>query len=188
MSEEYIPEFEDRLRRLLARTAEAIPDDTDIAPRVRQAARRVRGASGTTGPRSLLAAVAAVLVVALLAGVLTFFHLGHTQHPAGNVIGKPTATQLPTATEAPTASVTATVSSLVIVPNVVGLPYSQAVLAIQQAGLQAVINAEPSSNVAVGLVISTNPPAGTQVPSTQVVTVIYAEPQPTTAPPTPTPH
>jgi hypothetical protein len=98
MSEQHAPEFEDRLRALLARAAEAIPTDSDITARVRQAptpARHAARLSGTTGLRTMLSTLAAVLIVALLAGVLTFVHLGHTLQPSGNVTGKPTATMTP---------------------------------------------------------------------------------------------
>jgi hypothetical protein len=103
MSEERIPEFEDRLRMLLVRTAEAIPDDTDIALRVRQATRRARSTGGLAGPRSLLAAVAAVLVVVLLASVLLFVRPLGPLRPAGGVIARQTgtATALPTPVGSP---------------------------------------------------------------------------------------
>ena len=136
------------------------------------------------------AAVLLLLVCGLLLVLTQGFGLIGGGHPTG-IQQQPTATQLPTETVNPTVSVTASTGpALITIPNVVGLPFGQAVLDIQQAGLQAVIQAQPSSNVAAGLVISTNPPGGTQVPSNQVVTVIYAEPQPTatptTAPPTAT--
>jgi hypothetical protein len=86
-------QFEDRVRALLAHTAEAIPDDTDLTERVRQAHARAirgmgRGIGRAAGPRHVLATVAAVVVVALLAGVLTFVRPGGTGWPAGG----PTAT------------------------------------------------------------------------------------------------
>ncbi len=101
MSEQHVPEFEDRLRTLLARTAEAMPTDIDVTARVRQA--HVRGTRVTSGlngigPRHGLATVAAVLVVALLAGLLIFAHPGGF---AGGVTGKSTAT----ASTAPTQGV-----------------------------------------------------------------------------------
>lgn len=95
MSEQHVPEFEDRLRTLLTRAAEAMPTDTDMSARVRQAhARGTRMTSGLSGigPRHGLATVAAVLVVALLAGLLVFAHPGGSLRPAGGVTGKSTAT------------------------------------------------------------------------------------------------
>jgi hypothetical protein len=95
MSEQHVPDFEDRLRTLLARAAEAIPADTDLSPRVYQTlARDSRGAGAgrVVGPRHVLATVAAVLVVALLAGVLTFLHPRGSLRPAGGVTGKATNT------------------------------------------------------------------------------------------------
>lgn len=108
MSEQHIPEFEDRLRTLLARAAEAIPADTDLSAPVQYALTRdprdtgnIRDARdmGDTRartsvvPRPVLVTVAAVVVVALLAGVLSFVHPGGTSlRPAGGVTGGPTTT------------------------------------------------------------------------------------------------
>jgi hypothetical protein len=87
MSEQQVPEFEDRLRTLLERAAEAIPPDIDISTRVRQVvARGTSGpAGGGVGPRALLATVAAALVVALLAGVLAFARPNQPLRPTGTV-------------------------------------------------------------------------------------------------------
>lgn len=103
MSEHHVPEFEDRLRTLLARAAEAIPADTDLSVPVRQAltrdiqdSRDAQDSQDTrnmrdTRPRTIvvlrpvLVTVAAVVVVALLAGVLTFVR-------PGGVPGGPTST------------------------------------------------------------------------------------------------
>ena len=116
MSDQHIPEFEDRLRALLARAAEAIPDDIDISERVRQApARDLRyteiraGGRGLVGPRALLATVATIVVVALLAGVLLFFRPIGSLPPSGGLIGvgTPTATSVPLPTVVPSACVPA---------------------------------------------------------------------------------
>jgi PASTA domain len=183
MSEQHAPEFEDQLRALLARAAEAIPADTELSTRVRQApmpARQTAGFSGITGLRTMLSTLAVVLVVALFAGGLTYFHLGHTLQPTG----KPTGAPLPTATVKPNASVTASTGpSLIIVPDVVGQPYSQAIPEIEQVGLQVVGQGKTNSTLPFGEVISTSPPAGTRVAPHTIVTVYYSLPQPT-----PTPH
>ena len=96
MPEQHVPEFEDRVRALLARTADAIPSDTDLSVQVRQAlTRETHGASArrVIGSRHVLATIAAVLVVALLAGVLTFVRPhGSLLRPAGGVTGAPTTT------------------------------------------------------------------------------------------------
>lgn len=80
------PQFEDRLRTLLERAAEAIPAGTDLTKRVQHAhvqdTYRSRahartssgGAIAAISPRHLLAPVAAVVVVALLAGVFVMAH------------------------------------------------------------------------------------------------------------------
>lgn len=94
MSEQNTPEFEERLRVLLARAAEVIPADTDLSARVRQElVRSPRGprGCGIVGPRNVLVTIAAVLVVALLAGTLTFMHPGRGPI-AGGVTGQPTST------------------------------------------------------------------------------------------------
>ncbi len=67
MSEQPIPEFEERLRTLLARTAEAVPPDTDMSAQMLEKARVHDNGRGGVGPRHarVLAPVAAVLVVAL---------------------------------------------------------------------------------------------------------------------------
>jgi hypothetical protein len=182
MSEQHAPEFEDQLRTLLARAAEAIPADTDITARVRQApipARQTAGFSGMIGLRTMLSTLAVVLVVALLAGVLTYLHLGHTLQPAG----KPTAAPLPTATVAPTVSVTASTGpGLIVVPDVVGQPYGQAILEIEQVGLQVVGQGETNSTLPFGEVISTSPPGGTQVAPNSTVMIYYSQPHPTATP------
>lgn len=102
MSEQHLPDFEDRLRALLARTAEAIPAETDLTERVRQAYARdnLRRPSGAAGARPVLATVAAVMVVALLAGVLTFVRPGGAAWHAGG----------------PTATATATSQQVMVVP------------------------------------------------------------------------
>lgn len=94
MPKQHVPdEFEDRLRTLLARTAEAIPTDTDLSARVRQAHARGTQRSGVAGSRPVLATIAALLVVALLAGVLTFARPGGgLLQPAGGATRTPTAT------------------------------------------------------------------------------------------------
>jgi len=94
MSEQHDPEFEDRLRTLLARTAEAIPADTDLSARVRQVNARDTRRAGGAGPRHVLATVAAVLVVALLASVLAFVRLGAPALPGGGT-ARPTAAPFP---------------------------------------------------------------------------------------------
>jgi hypothetical protein len=90
MSEQHVPDFEDRVRALLAHAAEAIPAETDLTERVRQAHARddLGRRGGAARSRHVLATVAAVVVVALLAGVLTFVHPGGAVWP----IGRPTAT------------------------------------------------------------------------------------------------
>lgn len=108
MSEQPIPEFEDRLRTLLARAAEVIPADTDLSARVRHAhaqGMRRGGAGGGASSRHLLATIAAVLVVGLLAGVLTFARPGRSRQPVGGVTGASTTTAT-------------TVSTQVIVPPI----------------------------------------------------------------------
>jgi eukaryotic-like serine/threonine-protein kinase len=84
----------------------------------------------------------------------------------------------------------ATGPALITIPDVVGLPYGQAVLAIQQAGLEAWGIPESSSYVTFGIVISTNPPGGIQIAPNSTVTVYYSQPTatPTTNPPTRTSH
>jgi hypothetical protein len=68
------------------------------------------------------------------------------------------------------------------VPDVVGEQFGQAVLNIEQVGLQAVGMAQVDSHVAIGHVIKTSPPAGTLVTTSQVVTIYYSAPQPTATP------
>jgi hypothetical protein len=107
MSEQQVPEFEDCLRRLLERAAEAIPDDTDISNRVRHAVAQGRGTSDRgVGPRPLLSMVAAVLVVALLAGVLLFVRPGRPLPSPGGVIDSSTATATDTPPSVPLPPVT----------------------------------------------------------------------------------
>lgn len=101
-------EFEERLRALLADTAEAIPADADLTARVLQAdtqgSHRTR-AGGVAGVwlqwHGLVTVSAAVVVVALLAGVLAFVHPGGLLRPAGGVTG----TSTTTATAAPTTTI-----------------------------------------------------------------------------------
>lgn len=122
MSDQHIPEFEDRLRALLARAAEAIPDDADISARVRQVpARDLRytgiraGGRGLAGPRAFLATAATIVVVALLAGVLLFFRPLGSLPPSRGLVGVGTATAaVPLPTVVPTTCV----------PFVPGTPYT----------------------------------------------------------------
>ncbi len=101
-------EFEERLRSLLADTAEAIPADADLTARVLQAdmqgAHRTR-AGGVAGAwlqwHGLVTVSAAVVVVALLAGVLAFVHPGGLLRSASGVSGASTTTM----TAAPTPTI-----------------------------------------------------------------------------------
>ncbi|HEU5441234.1 MAG TPA: hypothetical protein VFU88_18255 [Ktedonobacterales bacterium] len=107
MPEQHVPDqFEDRLRTLLARAAEAIPPDTDVFEHVRQAHARGTHRSRVAGSRPVLATIAAVLVVALLAGALTFARPGGPLRPPG-VTGTPT-----------TAATATAASPIVIVPPI----------------------------------------------------------------------
>jgi hypothetical protein len=106
MSEQHVPDFEERVRALLARAAEAMPADTDVSARVRQAhaqGRRLTGTGRIGGWRHGLATVAALLVVALLAGLLLIAHPRASSRPAGGVTGTSSATAatIPTTTPIP---------------------------------------------------------------------------------------
>ncbi len=93
---------------------------------------------------------------------------------AGTVIGtNPTAGVL----VAPGTTVTVVVSSgpsNVIVPDVVGFTEAAAENALEAAGLVVAITEETDTEVQVGLVVSTNPAAGTEVAPGSSVTVVVA--------------
>jgi len=129
----------------------------------------------------LIAGVIGGAALLLLIGcVLLLFALNPFSTKGQGTNATPTATTAATATTATTPTATAgTVPALIRVPNVVGKPLGQAILTIQGAGLSAVQVAKVDPQVTPGNVISTNPPGGTSVPSTQVVTVYYSAAQPT---------
>lgn len=121
-------EFEERLRALLADTAEAIPADADLSARVLQASTQAAHHSRAGGAASawlqwhgLMTVSAAVVVVALLAGVLAFVHPGGLLRPVGGVNSTPTSTT--TATAAPTPT-----SALVTCPDLPSPPINHATL------------------------------------------------------------
>jgi hypothetical protein len=95
MLEEHPSEFEDRLRAVLSRTAEAIPPDVDVSARVRRALVRPQHRPrflGIAGPRNMLGTVVAVLVVVLLVAALTFAHPRGVPRPDGGQSAQPTNT------------------------------------------------------------------------------------------------
>ena len=86
-----------------------------------------------------------------------------SERPAGEVLQQEPSPLLPQEIGAPvTLNISAGPAAL-LVPNVAGMDDVSAAVAIANAGLVVVPQAEPSETVAEGLVTRTQPPAGTQV-------------------------
>ncbi len=156
MLEQHPPEFEDRLRTLLARGAEAIPPDVDISARVRQTLMSPphrRRLFGIVVPLNA-PAIVAVLVVALLAATLTFVHPGGLPRPGG-ILG-------PGAT--PT-------TVLTTVPDFTDMQFAIAQSQALTAHLYLQETLQPNPTVAKGVIFAQNPAAGQQEPWGYVVTV-----------------
>ena len=95
-----------------------------------------------------------------------------TTPPAGTKVAKGTTVQVTVAAEPP-----------VPVPSVVGQDQVQAQTTLQNAGFQVQVVPTPSSTVAAGKVISTNPAAGTLAPKGSTVQVaVSTGPQSVTVP------
>ncbi len=161
MLEQHPPEFEDRLRTLLARGAEAVPPDVDISARVRQTIMSPphrRRLFGIVVPLNAPAIVAAVLVVALLAATLTLVHPGGLPRPGG-ILG-------PSATPTPV---------LTTVPDFTDIQFTIAQSQALTAHLYLQETLQPSPTVAKGVIFAQTPPAGTQEPWGYVITVMVSD-------------
>jgi hypothetical protein len=127
-----------------------------------------------------------LLLAAVGVGVwFAFRHSGNAPAPVASatVTASPAAPS-PTPTASPTPSPSPT-SALVSLPDLRGVAAGDAQQTLVNAGLTPVVRNQVDDSVPVGVVIGTDPPAGSQVPVGSTVTLLVAVAPPTSAAPSP---
>ncbi len=145
------------------------------------------GRQGVWWTPILLGVLVVVLVVLLGTGLWLGLRGGATPAPSGTAAPSlvVTTAAAPT-TAAPTPSATAS-TAVFVLPDLSGVQAADAASTLSAAGLKVVQVEKVDGTRTPGVVISTDPPAGTPVPIGGTVTLTVAVPPPSSPPPSPQP-